>query len=101
MVDDFAIKYKLLDDAHHLLNALKSKYTISEDWQAQLYIGITLQWDYIKQTVDLSMPEYVSAALLRFKHIRLKPRHSPHKHVSPTYGATIQYAPQDDDFPSY
>ena len=45
------------------------------------------------------MPGYVKAALLRFKHIQLKQRNSPHKHVPPTYGAKIQYAAPDDDGP--
>ena len=53
VVDDFAIKYTSLDNAQHLLQALKEKYTISEDWEAKLYIVITLKWDYSKQTVDL------------------------------------------------
>ena len=67
-MDNFAIKYTSLKNAKHLLNALQAKYTISEDWKAKLYIGITLKWDYIKQTVDLSMLGYVAAALLRFRH---------------------------------
>ena len=40
VVDYFAIKYKSLENAKHLLNALQAKYTISEDWEAKLYIGI-------------------------------------------------------------
>ena len=51
------------DNAQHLLHALKEIYTISEYWEAKLYIGIRLNWDYSKQTVDLSMPGYVTAAL--------------------------------------
>ena len=31
VVDDFAIKYTSLDNAQHLLHALKEKYTISDD----------------------------------------------------------------------
>ena len=34
MVDEFAIKYTSLENAQHLLRALKEKYTISEDWEA-------------------------------------------------------------------
>ena len=41
VVDDFAIKYKSLENAKHLLNALQAKYTISEDWEGKLYIGTT------------------------------------------------------------
>ena len=51
VVDDFAIKYTSLKNAKHLLNALQAKYTISEDWEAKLYIGIALKWYYIKRTV--------------------------------------------------
>ena len=36
IVDDFAIKYTSLENAQHLLHALKEKYTISEDWEAKL-----------------------------------------------------------------
>ena len=42
VVDNFVIKYTSLENAKHLLNALQAKYTISEDWEAKLYIGITL-----------------------------------------------------------
>ena len=68
MVDDFAIKYTSLKNFKHLLNALQAKYTISEDWEAKLYIGITLKWNYIKLTVDLSIPGYVTTALPCFRH---------------------------------
>ena len=67
VVDNFSIKYTSLDNAQHLLHELKEKYTISEDWEAKLYIGITLKWDYRKQNVDLSMPGYVTAALQLFR----------------------------------
>ena len=53
VVDDFAIKYTSMEKANHLLNALKDKYTISIDWDASLYIGISLEWDYNKRTLKL------------------------------------------------
>ena len=64
-MDNFSIKYTSLDNAQHLLHALKEKYTRSEDWEAKLYIGISLKWDYSKRTVDLSMLGHVTAAILR------------------------------------
>ena len=70
VVDDFAIKYTSLDNSQNLLNALKTKYNIFEDWKVQLYIGINLKWDYRKRTVDLSMPGYVAVSLLRFLHLK-------------------------------
>ena len=85
VVDDFSIKNTSLENAKHLLNALQAKYTISEDWEAKLYIGITLKWDYIKLTVDLSMPGYVTTALLCFRHqLKNNKQLSPHQHVAPT-----------------
>ena len=68
VLDYFAIKYTSLDNAQHLFHALKEKYTISEDWEAKMYIGISLKWVYIKRKVDLSMPGYITAALQRFCH---------------------------------
>ena len=38
VVDNFSIKYTSLKNAKHLLNALQAKHTISEDWEAKLYI---------------------------------------------------------------
>ena len=82
VVDYFAIKCTSLDNAQHLLHALKEKYTISEDWEAKLYIGIRLKWDYIKRTVDLSVTGYVTAALQRLRHqLKNTRQSSPHHHV--------------------
>ena len=98
VVDDFAIKYATHQDADHLLQALCAKYTISTDWEASLYIGITLKWDYIAGHVDLSMPKYVAKALHKFKnslqkfHPNNKPEYSLHKHVEPNYRQKLQYA---------
>ena len=100
VVDDISIKYTSLENQQHLLHALKEKYTISEDWEAKLYIGITLRWDYSKQTVDLSMPGYVTAALIRLRHqLKNNKQSSPHHHVAPTYGAKVQFSAPEDDTP--
>ena len=98
VVDYFAIKYTSLENAKNLLNALQAKYTISEDWEAKLYIIITLKWDYKKRTVDLSMPGHVTAYLLRFRHqLKNNKQLSPHHHAAPTYVAKVQYADPEDD----
>ena len=36
VVDDFGIKYELQEDIKHLLDALKTIYKISEDWDGKL-----------------------------------------------------------------
>ena len=99
-MDDYAIKYTSLNNAKHLLHALKEKYTISEDWEEELYIGISLKWDNRKRTVDLSMPGYVTSALQRFRHqLKNTRQSSPHHHVPPTYGARVQFSEPEDDTP--
>ena len=46
VVDYFAIKYASKQDAEHVLQSLRAKYTISMDLDASLYITITLNWNY-------------------------------------------------------
>ena len=47
-VDDFEVKYHNKIDALHIINYLKEQYSITTDWTGQLYIGITLHWNYKK-----------------------------------------------------
>jgi len=82
VADNFAIQYTGKEHANHLITLLRRDYeAVSMDWEAALYCGITLQWDYTAQTCDLSMPGYVNAALEKFKHpTPSRPQHSPHRH---------------------
>ena len=43
VVDDFGIKYESQEDITHLLDALKTIYKISEDWDGKLYCGLNLE----------------------------------------------------------
>jgi hypothetical protein len=72
VVDDFAIKYTKLEDAQHLIDALKKDYTITIDWDATKYIGLTIEWDCTNWKVYIHMPGYLSKALLQFKHLTFK-----------------------------
>ena len=93
VVDDFGVKYIIKADVNHLIQTLKQDYKIVEDWEGTRYLGITLDWNYKKREVHLSMPGYVEQALTRFGHLTPKQlQHQPHKHTVPTYGATIQYS---------
>jgi hypothetical protein len=84
-------------DAKHLMTTLKQWYKVSEDWEGTRYCGLTLEWDYINRTCDVSMPGYIERALRRFNHIAAtRPQHSPHRWTEPVYGAKIQYAQNDD-----
>ena len=62
-VDDFGVKYFTKEDADHLLNALKSGYPTSIDWEGKNYCGFTLEWNYKKGYVDVSMPGYLPKML--------------------------------------
>ena len=41
---------------------------VSVDWTGTLYCGITLKWDYLNRTCELSMPGYVKQALQKFNY---------------------------------
>ena len=92
-VDDFGIKHFNQDYLDHLLNALKTCYTISEYPTGSHYCGLQIDWNYDKQYVDISMPGYIAKALHKFKHpTPKKPQYAPHAWLTPTYGQKVQYA---------
>jgi len=99
IVDDFGVKYVGEEHAQHLIDVLKKHYTVAEDWNGEKYSGITLDWDYVRREVHLSMPGYCKEALVRFGHILRRLNHQPHKHVLPVYGRTVQYAKELDTSP--
>ena len=45
---------------------LRQLYRLIRDWKGKLYIGLTLQCDYINRTSDLSVSGYVERALQQF-----------------------------------
>ena len=100
VVDDFGVKYTRKEDALFLINALKERYTIYEDWSGSKYIGITLKWDYQNRIVYLSMPGYVRKALHKFQHLwNGRRQDSPFQWTPPTYGAKVQYADDEISLP--
>jgi len=56
VVDDFGVKYTRQEDVEHLKSVIEQDYTVTADWTGNRYIGITLDWDYNRQQVHLSMP---------------------------------------------
>ena len=57
------------EHADHLIASIKSTYKkLTEDWTGSLYCGITLDWDYVGRTVDISMPGYIKKKLQEYKH---------------------------------
>jgi hypothetical protein len=45
VVDNFEIKFTKMEDAQHLIQALKQDNTITINWGATKYIGLTIDWD--------------------------------------------------------
>ena len=90
IVDDFGVKYVGKEHADHLVKILEEFYVVEKDWEGKKYCGITMDFDYTKRQVHLSMPGYCNEGLRRFKHECQKWTDQPHKHVLPTYGAKIQ-----------
>eukprot|EP00957_Ditylum_brightwellii_P064613 4904079-Ditylum_brightwellii.AAC.1 len=43
------------EHAHHLLQTLRHWYEVAEDWLGERYCNITIEWDYEKGRVDLSI----------------------------------------------
>jgi hypothetical protein len=87
-VDDFGVKYVGLEHAEHLVSCVSQLYKITTDWTGTLYTGLTLSWDYVARTLDISMPGYIAKALTRFQHpTPTRPQHSPHSWIAPHYGA--------------
>ena len=61
------------------------------------YVGLTLDWDYDKRTVTLSMPGYIERMLQRFTHpCPPKSEDAPHAWGKPQYGAKVIYADAPD-----
>jgi hypothetical protein len=92
VVDNFGVKYVGEEHAMHLKKVLKLHYKLTCDWTGTRYIGITLDWDYKKRQVHLSMPNYVKKALKQFQHIAGTLQQSPYPSVPIQYGAKKQYA---------
>jgi hypothetical protein len=98
VVNNFAIKFTLMKDAKHLIEALKKDCMITIDWGATKYIGLTIDWDYDKGQVHVHMPGYLDKAFLKFKHVApSKKQNSPHPHVISQYEAKTQYAESQDE----
>jgi hypothetical protein len=100
IVDDFAVKYVGMQNDYHLRNALLQSYELPTNWEAKVYSGMSLKWDYKNRTFDISMLGYVSNVLSKFQHDAPKhPQHTPSRYVTPVYGAKTPYVTRDETPP--
>jgi hypothetical protein len=96
VVDDFGIKYQRREDVQHLLAAIREEYQVTEDWSGSKYLGMTIDHSNIANTVTVSMPGYVAAALRRFSvDVSCKQTDSPSQYTPPVYGSAQQLTTVD------
>ena len=101
-VDDFGVKYCNKEDVQHLIDAISTQYTCTVDWTGRNFLGLTLDWNYTKGYIDISMPDYVDNALTRLQYTQnVYPQYSPHKHEVVKFSKQPgrQYAMQEDISP--
>ena len=55
-------------NAQYLLETLRQCYDLTVDCGGTLFYGISLQWNYDEQTVDLSTTTYIKKAFTKFQH---------------------------------
>ncbi len=60
---------------------------------------MTLDWNYTKRQVHLSMPNYMTKTLKQFHHIAKKRQYAPYPCVPIHFGAKKQYATQESKAP--
>ena len=61
-VDDLGVKYFSPDDLQHLHKAISKQYTCKIDIKGNNFLCFTLDWNYDKGFVDISMPNHVKEA---------------------------------------
>ena len=66
VVDNFGVKYVGEEHKQHLIDTVSEFYDVKVEDKGKRYLGLTLDWDYEKQKVHLSMPDYVPEALTCF-----------------------------------
>lgn len=97
VVDDFAIKYQHKADADHLLDALRTMYPITVDWEAKKYVGITITHKR-GQSLQLSMPMYIHNACKRFQvDMATNNTNAPAWFRPPKYGSKTPQKPTAPD----
>lgn len=101
VVDDLAISYTDKQDAQDLFSILQQHYKgVTVDWDAKLYCGIHVNWDYDKHTAELTMPNYIKQTLKTYQHPTPKrQQHSPFLAHQPQYGPNQTPEPIDTTAP--
>ena len=92
VVDEFEVKYVGKEHVLHLKQKIEENYTVTLEWDGRRYIGITLDWNYNRRQVHISMPNYVTEALKKSNHTIQKTQHQPYPSAPIKYSANKKYA---------
>ena len=91
VVDNFGVKYINKADANHPNAALSRIYKITSVWSGNIYLGLTMKWDYKAQTSSVSIPGYVANVLKKLNHTKdCRPQHCLYPWKHPIYSAPFQ-----------
>ena len=77
---------------------MKAQYEITVDLTGSKYLGLKIEWNYDKKYVEISMPDYIGKALIRFAHAHSTKRqqHAPHQWNVPQFGVKGPQYMQED-----
>jgi hypothetical protein len=67
VVDDLGVKFTGVVHANHLISTLRKDYEVTVDWKGELFVGIKLEWDYDKRTLDTHVPGFTKRALHKYQ----------------------------------
>ena len=103
VVDDFGVKCEGIHHTKHLKESLEQQYEVAVDWKGQLFCGITLDWNYNMQHVDISVPVYVQRKRTKYQHPDPKKmQHSPYQAAPIHCDTKVQHpVPSDKTAPLY
>ena len=89
-----------MEDAYHLTNSIIKYIKCSINLEGQSYLGLSLDLNYSKKYVDVSIPGYTPTELHKLQHKPLAPyQDDPHPWNKPVYGKHIHLDTQQISVP--
>ena len=90
VVDDFGVKYATNEDLNHLLDTLRSLYTITTDMLGEAYLGLSIHYDKSAPAIHVSLPDTIREYLTRYQFTtKTKLTIAPMVHRAFAYGTTV------------
>ena len=99
VVDDFAVKFKDLASADHLIACLELYYKLTIKKNATKYLGLTIEVDKVVREVRISAPGVIAKALNQFAPHSTAVARSPAVYQPPRFGKEAQTPAPPDTSP--